>query len=477
MMKTVIEIRDAIREGKVTALEVVTHYLQTIEEKNSEIGAFLEVYKDEAIEAAKKIDEMKKNGEELPRLAGVPIGVKDNMCHEGHVASCSSRMLEGWVSPYTATAVKRLVDAGAIVVGRLNMDEFAMGSSTETSAYMKTRNPWDTAKVPGGSSGGSAAAVASGMVPVALGSDTGGSIRQPASLCGIVGMKPSYGRVSRHGLIALASSLDQIGPLTHTVEDAALILEVMEGKDENDATTVDFGTTTVAELLTPSVKGKKLGVPKSFFANGLDPEIKKTVEDAITVLKAQGAEIVEVDLTLAPYALPAYYIIQPAEASSNLARFDGMRYANRAPGNLKESYLQARQTGFGKEVKRRIMLGAFILSAGYYDAYYKKALAVKNGMYHEFMEVMKTVDAIITPTSPSVAWNLDEKFADPIAMYLSDIYTTGANIMGIPAISVPCGFVNDLPVGLQIMGKPGDDFSVMNIAAAYQQSTDWNTFA
>jgi len=475
--KTVVEIRDAIKNGEITALEVTDYYLAEIENRDDAIGAFLEIYADKAREAAKKIDEMKVNGEELPRLAGVPIGMKDNIVMNGHIASAGSLMLKNWTSPYSATVVKRLEEAGAIIIGRLNMDDFAMGSSTETSAHKKTKNPWDTNKVPGGSSGGSAAAVAAGLVPAALGSDTGGSIRQPASLCGVVGMKPSYSRVSRYGLIALASSLDQIGPITHTVEDAALILEVIEGLDKNDATTKDFENITIEELLEPSVSGMKIGIPSSSFFDEMDSEIKAKIDEAVEVLKLKGAEIVDIELPLMDYALAVYYIIQPAETSSNLARFDGMRYGDRAEGALQDSYLKARRDGFGREVKRRIMLGTYILSAGYYDAYYKKAQAVRTAMHEELKEVMKGVDVILLPTSPSIAWNIDEKFDDPIAMYLSDVFTTTANIVGAPAISVPCGFVKDMPVGLQFMAASGQDYNVLKAASGYQAATDWNTFA
>ena len=350
-----------------------------------------------------------------------------------------------------------------------------MGSSTETSAFQKTRNPWDLNRVPGGSSGGSSAAVAAGFVPVALGSDTGGSIRQPAALCGIVGLKPTYGRVSRYGIVALASSLDQVGPFTHTVEDAMLVMEVIEGRDENDATSAELTDKPVAELLQPSLKGLRVGVPKEYFINGTDPEVKARVEEAIAVFEKNGAKIVPISLPLTDYGLPAYYIIQPAEASSNLARYDGMRYGTRAPGSLEESYLTARSEGFGLEVKRRIMLGSFILSAGYYDAFYKKALAVRNAVRKEFDEAFKQVDVIVSPTSPCVAWKLGEKFDDPVAMYLADVFTAPANIAGLPGISIPCGFANDLPVGLQIQAKPFDEMTLYRAAAGYQALTDWHT--
>lgn len=474
-MRTVIEIRDAIQGGE-SAEEITKYYLDRIKTEDVTVGAFLETFDDEALAAAKQIDEARENGEELPRLAGVPIAIKDNINIMGHTASAGSNMLAEHKAAYDATVVKKLKDAGAIIIGRLNMDEFAMGSSTETSAFKKTTNPWNEEKVPGGSSGGSAAAVAAGLVPAALGSDTGGSIRQPASLCGVTGLKPSYGRVSRYGLIALASSFDQIGPITTTAADAALILEVIQGADEKDATSIDPREVAVAELLDKSFDGMKVGVPKEYFIDGMDDDIRKSVEDAIEIIKENGGEIVEVSLPLTEYALPTYYIIQPAEASSNLARFDGMRYGKRKEaGSLLESYLKARGEGFGAETKRRIMLGTYILSAGYYDAYYKKAQAVRTAMFDEFAEVFKEVDVLVTPTSPSVAWNIGEKFGDPITMYLTDVFTTTANIAGIPAISVPCGFSDDLPIGLQFIGKRNGDSDVLRAAAAFQNVTDWHT--
>lgn len=469
-MRTVIEMRDAVRDGEVTAQALVQLCLDRIYGDDKKIGAFLETYNEEALAAARRIDEMKTNGEDLPRLAGVPIAIKDNLCYAGHTTSCGSKMLEDYTATYTSTAVQRLIDAGAIIIGRTNMDEFAMGSSTETSYFQKTRNPVDPDRVPGGSSGGSAAAVVAGFVPAALGSDTGGSIRQPASLCGVVGLKPTYGRVSRYGLVAMASSLDQIGPIAHTVEDCALLLEVIEGRDDKDATSLELPDTTVAELLEPSLRGVKIGVAEEFFAAGMDPEIEKLVKQAITDMEEQGAEIVKLSLPIVDYALPTYYIIQPAETSSNLGRFDGLRYGTRAQtDNLSESYLKARGAGFGAEVKRRIMLGTYILSAGYYDAYYKKALTIKTAIAEALQKAFTEVDILVLPTSPSVAWRLGEKFDDPIAMYLADIYTVLANIASLPAISVPCGEAGGLPVGLQIVGPYLADDRVLNAAAAYQQ--------
>lgn len=474
--KTVIEIRDAIANKKITSEEVTKFYLDKIKKEDEQIGAFLETFDDEAIAQAQKIDAMVETGENLPRLAGVPIAIKDNICYTGKVASAASKMLKKHVAVYDATAVKRLKEAGAVIIGRTNMDEFAMGSSTENSFWKKTRNPWDTSKVPGGSSGGSVAAVAAGFVPAALGSDTGGSVRQPAALCGAVGLKPTYGRISRYGLMALASSFDQISPVAHTVADVALILEVLEGVDENDSTTIDIEETTTSELLTASLEGLTIGVPREYFIDGMDEEVRNSVEAAIDLMKKNGANIKEISLPLTEYALSTYYIIQPAECSSNLARYEGIRYGNRAEtNNLIDSYVKSRGDGFGAEVKRRIMLGTYILSAGYYDAYYKKALAVKTAIFEEFKKAFEEVDVIACPTSPTVAWDIDAKFNDPLTMYLSDIFTVTANIAGIPAISVPCGFSKGgLPIGLQFLGASQKDGDVLSAAAGYQSLTDWH---
>ena len=376
-------------------------------------------------------------------------------------------MLSYYRGTYTATVVTRLQEAGAIIIGRTNMDEFAFGSSTESSAFHVTKNPHDTSKVPGGTSGGSAAAVAAGMIPAALGSDTGGSIRQPSSLCGVVGMKPTYGRVSRYGIIADGSSLDQVGPIATTVEDIAIVLSVIEGKDSHDATSVVLDD-PASENVSSSLAGVRIGVPKEYFIDGMDEDVAARIHEAIDTLKSGGAEIVNMSLPLAPYALPAFYIIQPAEASSNLARFDGMRYGNRGEGAIEESYRSARGAGFGAESKRRIMLGTFILSAGYYDAFYKKAIAVRAAMKMEFDAALKNVDVIVGPVSPIVAWGIGEKMDDPVSMYLADVFTVSANILGIPGISVPCGTAHGLPVGLQVLGKSFDDNRVLQVAAAFE---------
>jgi aspartyl-tRNA(Asn)/glutamyl-tRNA(Gln) amidotransferase subunit A len=473
--KTVFEIRNAIEAKEITALKVVEYYLDQIRKKDKKICAFLEVFEKDAKEQASKIDDMVARGEPLPCLAGVPIAIKDNMLYKGHTASAGSLMLEKYVAVYNSTVVDRLLNAGAVIIGRTNMDEFAMGSSNETSAFIKTKNPVDISKVPGGSSGGSAAAVSAGMVPVALGSDTGGSIRQPASLCGVVGLKPSYGRVSRYGLIALASSLDQIGPIATNSQDAALVLEVIEGKDEHDATTVELQDTTAPELIENNLTGMKFGVPKEYFVDETDSEVKARVDEAIKLIKENGGIIKEVSLPLTEYALPAYYIIQPAEASSNLGRFDGMRYGTRGlSDNLRESYLLARGHGFGKEVKRRIMIGTYVLSAGYYDAYYKKALQIRQLINKDFQRVFNEVDVLICPTSPCVAWNIGDKFDDPIAMYLADIFTVSANIAGIPGISIPCGLAHDLPVGLQFLAGSMQDGKILRAAISFEKIINSN---
>lgn len=471
---TAKEIRDAVAAGNVTAVEVVKDTLADIAARDKEIGAFLETFDEDALKQAEAIDAMRERGEKLPPLVGVPVAMKDCILVEGHTASSGSKILAEYKASYDATVVARLKAAGAIIVGRTNMDEFAMGSSTETSAFQLTRNPWDNTKTPGGSSGGSAAAVAAGFVPVAFGSDTGGSVRQPAALCGIVGMKPSYGRVSRYGLTALSSSLDQISPFARTVEDVALVLAVVEGQDTHDATSVPLRDRAAVADADGSLKGMRIGIPKEYFVDGMDEEAKARVMDALETLRAQGAELVDVSLPLTSYALPTYYIIQPAEASSNLARFDGIRYGTRAPGSLEESYVTARSEGFGSEVKRRIMLGSAILSAGYADAYYKKALAVRSAIRADFERVFKEVDVIACPTSPCVAWNLGEKFNDPIAMYLADLFTVSGNLAGIPGISVPCGFAHNLPVGLQFYAGALEDNKALRAAAAYQAVTKWH---
>lgn len=471
---TITDLKRAMETGEMTAVDIIKGYLARCDELNGALNAFIEIYKDEAMAQARIWDKARSNGEDLPVLAGIPVALKDNILVKGHIASAGSKILSTYTATYDATVVERLRKAGAIIFGRTNMDEFAMGSSGETSVYGVTKNAWNTNKVPGGSSSGSVTAVAAGLAPVSLGSDTGGSIREPASLSGVVGLKPTYGRVSRYGLIALSSSLDQIGVFAHDAKDAALMLEVISGRDERDATSVD-AELTIPELITSEVKELKVGIPKEYFLDEMDQEVRVRVEEARDVLVAGGAKVVEISLPHTPYALPAYYVIQPCEASSNLARFDGIRYGSpEESSTLQERYVETRAKQFGREVKRRILIGSYALSSGYYDAYYKKALQVRAKVREDFDKAFKDVDVILTPTSPSVAWDLGEKFDDPITMYLADIYTVSVNLAGLPGISLPCGFVDDLPVGLQLIGKPFDEHTLFKTSAYYQSKTDWH---
>lgn len=476
---TIKSATDGLRKAEFTSVELTRACLNQIKIYDKEIGAFLEVYADEALEQARESDKRIKAKKPLGDLDGIPGATKDNMLMRGKIVSAGSRILENYKSAYDATVVRKLHNQGAIILGRTNMDEFAMGSSTETSAYQKTKNPWNLETVPGGSSGGSAAAVAANMCLFALGSDTGGSIRQPASLCGVTGLKPTYGRVSRYGLIAMASSLDQIGPLTKTAEDAKIVLEAIEGKDARDATSVDLLSQIEPSTLNAkrfTLKDLRIGVPKEYFIAGMDGEVEKRVREAIKKFEDLGVKVEEISLPHSEYGLAIYYIIMPAEVSANLARFDGIRYGASAPGEkLWDVYDNTRGQNFGAEVRRRIMLGTYVLSAGYYDAYYKKAQQVRTLVKQDFDKALHQVDVILTPTSPGVAWKLGEKFNDPLTMYLSDIYTVSANVAGLPAVSVPCGFAHDLPVGLQIIGKQFDDEKVLQVAQAYQENTEWHT--
>lgn len=476
IQKTAIHIREEIVTKKKTARAVVDSALADIAERDGEYGAFLEVFTERARAGADRIDALSQKEKEALPLCGIPVAIKDNMLYTGEIASAGSHMLENYRAPYTSTAVARLERDGAIIIGRTNMDEFAFGSSTENSAFQVTRNPWDLKKIPGGTSGGSAVAVAAGFVPLAFGTDTGGSVRQPAAMCGIVGIRPTYGRVSRHGIVSDASSFDQVGVLATTVEDVALGLSVIEGKDAHDSTTEDLRSPVDREILRSGWKFPqddtnsrplRIGVPKEYFVEGMDEEVRARIEEAISVLKENGAEIVELSIPATEYALPVYYILQPAEAASNLARYDGMRYGTRAEGGLDESYIVARSAGFGLESKRRIMMGSFILSAGYIDAFYKKALAVRKILCDQYDNAVKQVDVLLCATSPFVAWNIGEKFNDPIAMYLADVLTVTASIVGAPGISVPCGLAHGLPVGLQFMGRRGDDMGVLKAAQLY----------
>src|ERR1700731_931002 len=471
---TIDDARSAVRDRTTTALALAEAHYWRIKKEDGQIGAFLTLSKERALEQADRIDRMAAEGKPLPPLAGVPIGIKDVMSTRGVRTTAGSKILGHYIPPYDCTAVARMEAAGAVVLGKTNCDEFAMGSSNENSAFGPVHNPRDLSRVPGGSSGGAAAAVAADMAVVTLGSDTGGSIRQPASFFGVVGLMPTYGRVSRYGLIAFASSLDHIGPLAKTVKDAAIVLRTIAGRDPMDSTSADVPVPDyVAELEKP-VRGLKLGVAKEYFADGLESEVRKSVEAAIQKLAESGCKIVPVSLPHTQYAIPTYYILATAEASSNLARFDGVRYGYRAPDarTLSEMYRRSRDQGFGTEVKRRIMLGTYALSAGYYDAYYLKAQKVRTLLARDFEQAFKQVDAIVTPTSPTAAFRLGEKSNDPLAMYLADIYTVTADLAGIPGISVPCGATREkLPIGLQILGKHFDESTILRLAHAYEQAS------
>ncbi len=470
---TIDAARSAIQERKTTALALAESHYARIQKEDGQIGAFLTLSKERALEQADRIDRMAADGQPLPALGGVPVGIKDVMSTRGVRTTAGSKILAKYIPAYDCTAVSRMEAAGAVVLGKMNCDEFAMGSSNENSAYGPVRNPRDLNRVPGGSSGGSAAAVAADMAVVTLGSDTGGSIRQPASFCGVVGLMPTYGRVSRYGLIAFASSLDHIGPLAKTVKDAAIVLRTIAGRDPMDSTSADLPVPNYVAELDKPIRGMKLGVAKEYFGDGLDEEVRQAVESAIEKLKKLGCEIVPVSLPHTSYAIPTYYLIATAEASSNLARYDGVRYSHRARGvkTLSEMYRRSRDEGFGAEVKRRIMLGTYALSAGYYDAYYLKAQKVRTLLTRDFDQAFRKVDAIVTPTSPTAAFRLGEKSNDPLAMYLADIYTVTADLAGIPGISVPCGETREkLPIGLQILGKHFDEATILRLAYAYEQA-------
>ena len=471
---TVHELKEKLAKKELTVQEVTKAYVDRINDKEKDVGAFVTTLCDEALEEAKSIQEKIDAGEIKGELAGIPIGIKDNMCTKGIKTTCSSKMLENFVSPYDATVVEKLKEQHMIDLGKLNMDEFAMGASTEYSAFHVTRNPWNLNTVPGGSSGGSAAAVAANLVPWALGSDTGGSIRQPAAFCGVVGLKPTYGLVSRYGLVAFASSLDQIGPITKDVEDAAMLLNVIAGHDERDTTSENREKIDYTKCLKNDVKGLKIGVPKEFFGEGINEEVKVKLKEAIEKYKEMGAEVEEFSLDIANYALATYYIIACAEASSNLGRFDGIRYGYRTENftNLKEIYKNSRSEGFGDEVKRRIILGTYVLSSGYYDAYYKKAQQVRTLVRKEFDKAFEKYDVLLTPTSPTVAFEIGTRSSNPLEMYLADICTVSINIAGLPGISVPCGVDSDgMPVGMQLIGNRFDEEKILNAAYTYEQAT------
>ena len=473
---TLKEVSDKLSKKEITSVELTNEILNRVNEVEPKVDSFLTLTSELALKQAKAIDEKRAKGEKLSPLAGVPMAVKDNICTEGIKTTCASKMLENFVPPYNATVVDRLFNSGAVMVGKTNMDEFAMGSSTESSAFKKTKNPWDIERIPGGSSGGSASAVASGQAYYSLGSDTGGSVKQPASMCGLVGLRPTYGRISRYGLIAFGSSLDQVGIFTKSAMDCALVLNEMAGKDEMDGTSANVEVSNYTKNLNKSIKNLKIGIPKEYFGEGIDSDVKKSVLSGIEVLKSLGAKVKEVSLPHTEYAIATYYVVAPSEASSNLSRFDGIRYGYRASeyDSLEELYIKSRSEGFGEEVKRRIMLGTYALSAGYYDAYYKKSLQVRTLIKHDFVKAFNDVDIIIAPTAPNVAFKLGEKTDDPLAMYMEDACTIPSCLAGLPGLSIPCGFKNGLPIGMQLIGNYFDENTLLNVAHVFESATDFS---
>lgn len=475
--KTISELESMLDSKEISAVELAKAVIERKNSVDGKVGAFLSANEDELLAEASISDSLRAEGKKRGALEGIPIGLKDVLAVRGQKLTCASKILENYVSPYTASSLEKLKSRGGIFWGRLNMDEFAMGSSCENSAFQPTHNPWDLSRIPGGSSGGSAVAVAAGECVASLGSDTGGSIRQPASLCGVVGMKPTYGLVSRYGLAAFASSLDQIGPFARCVKDAAILLEAVAGHDPKDSTSVDCEIPDYASNISlEAFKGAKIGIPKEYFGAGIDPEVKAIVEKAIADCASQGAEIVEISLPHTDLAIPVYYIIATAEASSNLARYDGVRYTRRSPDTTDaiDIYYKSRAEGFGEEVKRRIILGSYVLSSGYYDAYYLRAQKVRTLIRRDFEAAFEKVDVIMTPTSPTTAFKIGEKTSDPLSMYLSDICTINVNLAGLPGISVPCGFSDaGLPVGLQMIGKAFDERNLLSFAASYEAAHEW----
>ena len=476
-----VEIRNLVATGKISASEVCRAALARIEGANPALNAFNLVAAERALARAEQVDLQRASGVALGPLAGVPVALKDNMCVRGMRTTASSRMLDTFIPPYDATVVQRLEAAGAVIVGKTNCDEFAMGSSNENSAYGPVRNPWATDRTPGGSSGGSAAAVAAQCVPLALGSDTGGSIRQPASFCGVVGLKPTYGRVSRYGLLAFASSLDQIGPIARSVGDAASALSALSGLDPMDSTSSREGVPDFAAALTGDVRGVRVGVPRAFVTDGVDEPVRRAFDEALAVLRDAGATLVDIDLPHARFAIPVYYLVCTAEASSNLARYDGVKYGYRSAAakddSLKAMYSRTRDEGFGAEVKRRIMLGTYVLSAGYYDAFYLKAQQVRTLLRRDYAEAFEKVDLVAMPTSPIPPFRLGEKTDDPLQMYLADIFTVSVNLAGLPGISIPCGFTEPparLPIGFQLIGRMFDEATILRVADVYERATDWH---
>jgi aspartyl-tRNA(Asn)/glutamyl-tRNA(Gln) amidotransferase subunit A len=472
-----LDLTRRLARGELRSVELTTACLAAIDEYDGAVGAFLAVNRDAALARAEAIDRKRRAGQPVGRLAGLPVAIKDVLCTAGERTTCASLMLEGFVPPYDAHVIERLRAEDAVLIGKTNMDEFAMGSATENSAFQPTRNPWDLARSPGGSSGGSAAAVAAGMAPLAIGTDTGGSIRQPAAFCGIVGMKPTYGRVSRYGLVAFASSLDQVGPFAGDVGGAALLLEAIAGHDRRDATSLDVPVPEFSRTVDEPLEGLRIGIAREHFAEGLDAEVETAVRAALDVYRSQGAEIVEIGLPHSKYAVAVYYLIAPAEASSNLARYDGVHYGHRAERfeNMIDMYAATRGEAFGDEVKRRIMLGAYALSAGYYDAYYLKALKVRRLIRRDFDQAFECCDVIASPVTPRPAYRIGELAEDPLAMYLEDIYTIGANLAGLPALSVPAGFSREgLPIGLQLVGPPLQEERLLRAAGMFESATTWH---
>lgn len=475
--KTALELGQMIKNKEISSPELTQAMLDNIESNDKDINAYITVDKEGALARAEEIQAAIDAGEELSPLAGVPMAVKDNICTKDTLTSCGSKMLYNFKPPYNATVVDRLKDAGAVVLGKLNMDEFAMGGSTETSYFGATKNPWDIERVPGGSSGGSAASVAAGECTYALGSDTGGSIRQPCSFCGVSGIKPTYGAVSRYGLVAFASSLDQIGPVGRDIKDCAQVLSIISGHDAKDSTSIKRDALDFSDCFTKDIKGMKIGVPVNYFGEGLDEDVKKPVIEAINTLKGLGAEVDEFEMKITDYAIPTYYVLACAEASSNLSRYDGIKYGYRRKDceNLLDVYYTSRSDGFGMEVKRRIMLGSFVLSSGYYDAYYNKALKVRRLIKDSFDSAFSKYDMIISPVAPTVAYKIGENSSDPLKMYLGDVYTVSINLAGIPGVSVPCGFgANGMPVGMQLIGNSFDEPKLVRAAYAFQQATDFH---
>ena len=472
---TLAQLSIALESKKISSEELTRLYIERCNKHNNSLNCFITITEEEALKKARQADKKRASGD-YNLLTGIPIAQKDIFCTNGTKTTCGSKMLDNFVAPYDATLIKKMNDAGFIMLGKTNMDEFAMGSSNETSFYGPVKNPWDNCRVPGGSSGGSASAVAARLTPAATGTDTGGSIRQPSSFCGITGLKPTYGRVSRYGMVAFASSLDQGGPMTQTAEDAALIMNIIAGFDEHDSTSTEKPTDNYTEKLNNSIKGLKIGLPKQYFDENLDNNVAEVIENGLKELEKLGAKCVDVELPHTELSIPAYYVVAPAECSSNLSRYDGVRFGHRCkePKDLSDLYCRSRQEGFGKEVKRRIMTGTYVLSAGYYDAYYIKAQKIRQIISNDFQNVFKNVDIIAGPTTTGVAFKLNEKLNDPISMYLSDLYTVSVNLAGLPAISVPSGFINKLPVGMQLIGNYFQESLLMNVAHQYQKVTDWH---